>query len=120
MISPPSFLLLPFGGMSWSRGTTCSPHFAPPSSPAALLPEEPASSAGFICRRHWQPLLFLGGGLREEGLLREQMVPVGEFGDLQVGEGGVPFHRSAGGGLARLSHGQFPAERLYGITPLFI
>lgn len=46
VISLPSFLLLPRGGISWHGGTTCSPRFAAPSSPGALLPPPPARRAG--------------------------------------------------------------------------
>lgn len=63
-------------------------------------------------------LLGAAGG----GAAAEQMVPVGGFGGLLDGRlgRGVPFQHPAGGGLACLSHGQFPAERLYGIMLLFI
>lgn len=46
VISPPSFLLLPCGGITWCRGTMCSPCFAAPSSPGALLPMPPAQRIG--------------------------------------------------------------------------
>lgn len=70
VISPPSFLLLPCGGITWCRETTCSPHFATPSSPGAFLPRLPAKdqSTGGLPGSLWgsRSLLFLcpGGAQR--------------------------------------------------------
>lgn len=107
-----------------TRGTPQEPLGLPlPPLPLSWMLKAPAWEHCLCLQQHWQPLLLLGWGLREEGLLREQMVPLAGFGGpaLLAGRlGGIPFHRSPGGGLACLSHGQFPAERLYGIMLLFI
>lgn len=128
------------------RTTTASPHFPvfsrgfPPILPAqrvtarrspaatALTPSSSpwqglkaaSLSSAFVPEGTGSPGSFLAG-LREEGLLQEQMVPVQGSGPLcQQLEGGNPLSPLGWGRAACLSHGQLPAECLYGITLLFI
>lgn len=66
------------------------------------------------------PRSFFAGGCGRRGCCGSRWSLMEGLGASSLVGWGGPFHRSAGGGLACLSHGQFPAECLYGIMLLFI
>lgn len=149
VISPP-FLLSPHGGITWCRGSPrlaapSSPGALLPMPPAQRmgargtprdplglsLPPLPLSRGAqstslealpLFAEGTGSPCSFFAGGCGRRGCCGSRWSLLEGLGaSSPAGSGGgVPFHCSAGGGLACLSHGQFPAERLYGIMLLFI